>query len=332
MRSERLSLALDQGVLELPASGTLLVLRPRSDDDLSQLPTERVVVVTGFRPDADAFAARGYRVEPEVPPGPHAAALVCLPRARDQARALLAMASERVVPGGLVLVDGQKTDGIEAAHRELRAHGAEPGPALSKAHGKLFGFAAGVDLSGWQAVDQILEGGFVTRPGVFSADGVDRGSRLLAEVLPPKLHSRVADLGAGWGWLSSEILKRPGVDELHLIEAEAEALDCARRNIRDPRAQFHWADARSFKPAVPFGAVVCNPPFHTGREADPALGLAFLQAAAGMLTSSGTLWLVANRQLPYEPALQKLFKEVEPLGGDATFRLLRATRPVQVRP
>ena len=332
MRSDRLSLALSEGVVGLPSEGSLLVYRPRLGDDLSALPRERVVVVTGFKPDAEAFAAQGYRVEMEAPEGPHAAAIVCLPRARDLARAMLADASARVVPGGLIVVDGQKTDGIESALKELRGRGTETSPALSKAHGKLFTFAAGIELSDWAPRETEIEGGFITRPGVFSADAIDRGSKLLAAALPPKLHSRVADLGAGWGWLSAEILKRPGVEELHLIEAEAESLICAKRNITDPRAQFHWADVRNFKPAVPFGAVVCNPPFHTGRDADPSLGMAFLRAAAQMLTSSGTLWLVANRQLPYEPVLQQLFKEVEVIGGDSVFRLTRASRPMQARP
>ena len=331
MRSDRLTLALEAGLLPLPAEGRILVLRPRAGDDLSALPQGRVQVVTGFRPDADAFAALGYDVAQE-PQGRFAAALVCVPRARDHAHALLAQAAAAVMPGGAVLVDGQKTDGIESLWRDLRAAGAEPTPALSKAHGKIFAFAAGAALpAAWAAADRDI-GGFVTRPGVFSADGPDAGSALLAAALPARLPSRVADLGAGWGYLSRAILAREGVQECHLIEAEAEALACARLNIPDPRAQFHWADATRFRAPAPFGAVVCNPPFHTGRDADPTLGIAFLRAAAGMLTTSGTLWLVANRHLPYERVLAETFREVEDLPGTPVFRLYRASRPIPRRP
>ena len=331
MRSDRLSLALDTGLADLPADGRILVLRPRAGDDLSALPRDRVAVVTGFRPDADAFAAQGYPVTP-APEGRFAAALVCLPRARDMARALIAVADAAVMPGGPVLVDGQKTDGIESVWRDLRDAGAGPSAPLSKAHGKILAFAAGgADLSGWAGTERDI-GGFVTRPGVFSADGPDAGSALLADALPARLPARVADLGAGWGFLARAILSREGVAECHLIEAEAEALECARRNIPDPRAQFHWADATRFRPAAPFGAVVCNPPFHTARDPDPALGIAFLRAAAGMLTTSGTLWLVANRHLPYERVLADAFREVEELRGNPVFRLYRASRPVPRRP
>lgn len=327
MRSDRLTLALDSGAVELPPEGRILVLRPRAGDDLSALGRDRVQVVTGFRPDHDAFAAEGYAVA-QAADGAYAAALVCLPRSREQARALLAQAAAHVVPGGPVLVDGQKTDGVESVLRELRAAGAAPGPALSKAHGKIFAFAAGVDLPGWGAQPRDIGGGFVTRPGVFSADGPDAASVLLAGALPEKLGARVADLGAGWGWLARAVLARPGVAECHLIEAEADALDCARASIPDPRARFHWADATRFRPDRAFDTVVCNPPFHTTREAEPELGLAFLRAAAGMLTTSGTLWLVANRHLPYDPLLTELFREVEDKGGDSRFRLVRASRPI----
>lgn len=329
MRAERLQLALDSGAVVLPAAGSILVLRPREGDDLSPLSQVRLRVVTGFRPDHDAFAARGYQTAAEATGG-HAAALVCLPRSRDLARAMLAEAAAKVLPGGLILVDGQKTDGIDSALKDLRAAGADPGPALAKAHGKIFGFAAGIDLSGWAAQDREVAG-FVTRPGVFSADGPDAGSVLLAAALPERLPARVADLGAGWGYLARAILSRQGVTECHLIEAEAEALACARQNLPDPRARFQWADALRFRPEQPFGAVICNPPFHTGRAADPALGAGFLRAAAGMLTTSGTLWLVANRHLPYQPVLEALFKEVEEIGGSPAFRLWRAARPIQQR-
>lgn len=326
MRSTRLDLALDTGAITLPATGRIAVMRPRAGDDLSALPRDRVTVITGFRPDHDHFAARGLTCATALE-GDYTAALVCLPRAKAEGRAMLAAACAALPPGAPVIVDGQKTDGIDAMHKDLRARLAV-GPALSKAHGKIFALAAGPDLADWAAAPQVVNG-FTTLPGVFSADGPDRGSALLAAVLPAKFPSRVVDLGAGWGYLSHHILQRPGVKELHLVEAEKTALDCARINIRDARAHFHWADATSWQVPHLAGAVVCNPPFHTGREADPALGLAFIRAAARMLAPDGTLWLVANRHLPYDPALRATFRELEEIGGDGAFRLVRASYPAR---
>lgn len=327
MRSDRLTFALRDGVLSLPETGDILVLRPRGDDSLAMLPKARLTVVQGFRPDYDAIAARGYAVYPTVPkPKRFAAALVCVPRAKAEAQALIAEAVA-AAPNGLIVVDGQKTDGIDSLLRDLRARVTVSDP-VSKAHGKLFSFrAADETFTDWAGVPQVIEDGFQTRPGVFSADGPDAGSVLLAAALPPKLPARIVDLGAGWGYLSRAILARPGVKELHLVEAEAAALECARQNIPDPRAHFHWVDATSFKLDRGADAVVCNPPFHTSRTPDPALGVAFLQAAARLLAPHGTLWLVANRHLPYDRTLASLFREVEEIGTDARFRLTRAAKP-----
>lgn len=328
MRSARLDLALETGALILPAEGSVVVYRPREGDDLSSISIARARIVTGFRPDAEWFAARGYQ-SGEGPP--YAAAIVCLPRSREAARAAISRAMVEVVPGGPVAIDGQKTDGIDSLLKDCRAMGLAISGPLSKAHGKIFVLQAGADLPGWDARPRLIDGGFQTLPGIFSADAPDRGSALLAQALPEKLGSRVIDLGAGWGYLSRAVLTRTSVAELDVVEAEQDALDCAKANVEDARARFHWADARSFKPLRPAHAVVMNPPFHAGRDADPSLGLAFLRAAASVLVPDGTLWLVANRHLPYADTLKTLFRQVEDIGGDSAFRLTRASHPVRAR-
>lgn len=325
MSASRLTIALDGAV---PASGDILVIGARPGDDLSVLPRERVRIVQGFRPDHDAWVARGYRAAPDFADQPEAAAaIVFLPRARGAARDAVFQAAAHVVPGGPVWIDGQKTDGIDTMLKDLRAR-APVSPPVAKAHGKVFRFdrPASDVFADWRATDLSPAPGFVTRPGVFSADAVDRGSALLAATLPARLGRRVADFGAGWGWLSAQMLARGDIETLDLVEADHLALGCARRNIDDSRAVFHWADATRFRPAAPYDAIVTNPPFHTGRAAEPALGLAFIAAAAAVLAPAATLWLVANRHLPYEAALSQRFREVEEIGGDNGFKVLRAAR------
>ncbi|MGL5011776.1 MAG: class I SAM-dependent methyltransferase [Paracoccaceae bacterium] len=323
MRSARLEMAIETGALTLPEAGLIAVYAPQAGDDLSALPRDQVEVITGFRPDHDAFKAQGYSVR-HAGGGSYAAAIVCLPRAKAEARGLVAQAASEVNAGGLIAVDGQKTDGVDTMLKDLRAL-VPVSDALSKAHGKLFSFAAGGALAEWTAVPQMVEG-FQTFPGVFSADGPDAGSVLLAGVLPA-LKGKVADLGAGWGYLSRAILANEGVKSLDLVEADFTALICAEANVQDVRARFHWADARLWKPAQLLDHVVMNPPFHTGRSADPALGIAFLRAARRMLAPQGVLWLVANRTLPYDPVLRTLFREVQDIGGTAAYRLIRASLP-----
>ena len=327
MRSARLEMALENGAFVLPPDGDIVVLGPQVGDDLTMLPKARVVTLTGFKPDFDHFQRLGFRMETTGA----TAAVVCLPRAKAEALALIAQAFSLLPAGAPVLVDGQKTDGPETVLKLARAAAIPHGEVISKAHGKAYVLTAGPVPAGWAAKPQAVEGGFVTRPGVFSADGPDRGSVLLAAALPEKIKGHVADLGAGWGYLSRAILAHDGVKSLDLVEADRDALDCARENVTDPRAVFHWADATGFKPSRPWDVVVMNPPFHTSRAADPELGAAFIRAAHRGLLPSGSLWLVANRHLPYDRILTPLFRSVEEIGGDAAFRLIRAAFPLRSR-
>lgn len=325
MRQSRLTLALDAGAVSLPEEGRIAVFAPPAGADLSALPADRLQIIQGFKPDFDAWTTRGYEVR-VAPEGVFAAAVLFVPRAKDKARALLAEAVA-LAAGGPVIVDGAKTDGIDSLLKDCRKR-AEVGAPLSKAHGKIFSLSAEpAAFADWAGAPKTLPEGFRTRPGVFSADAVDRGSALLAGALP-RLKGRVADLGAGWGYLAARALAdNPGITELHLVEADHDALACARENVTDPRAKFHWADATQFSDGAPFDAVITNPPFHAGRAADPGLGQAFLSNAARILGRSGTLFAVANRHLPYERLLGDLFQEVAEIGGDSGFKVIRAARP-----
>lgn len=324
MLKTRLSLALSDGALALPQTGRVLIIGPTADHDLSALPKERVTLYCRQFTDYRHWQAKDYDTVSTFPDGPFAAALICVPRAKPLAQAWIE-AANTATSRGLVVVDGQKTDGIDSLFKALKKKAMMLG-SLSKAHGKLIWFEQ-ADTKDWTARDKVLDGMFTTRPGVFSADGIDKGSAVLSAAMPPDIKGRVADLGAGWGYLSHHILDRPGVTSLDLIEVDRVALDCAQLNITDARARFFWDDATDFKPDAPYDVVISNPPFHTGRAANLDLGRAFIRSAARMLKGSGRFVMVANRHLPYEDTLAEMFREVENLGGSPGFKLLSGAKP-----
>lgn len=327
MKASRISLILENGALTLPEAGQIAVYGAGADDDLRALPKERLEIIQGFKPDFDALEARGFQVAVAAN-GPYAAAIVMLDRSKAKTRMMIAEAVAKT-PNGLIIIDGLKTDGADGLYKECRKR-LTVSEAFSKAHGKLFWFTAEAAFDDWADKGPILVGdGFQTVAGVFSAEKFDRGSQALIAALPEKLPKRLADLGAGWGYLSRHILTREKIRELHIIEANYNALECARKNVTDERAHFHWADATRLTPAQPFDAIITNPPFHTTRKADADIGRAFISAAAGMLTPSGQLWLVANRHLPYERTLAETFRFVEEVAGDNSFKILRATKPLR---
>lgn len=319
----RLRTVLDDGLLTLPV-GPVHVMRPGADYDLSPLDAHELTLEHASYPIVSAYRDAGYDVVDE--PRGADVVVVVVPRDKALARDMVARAA---AAADLVIVDGYKTDGIDSIYKSARKALGNL-PTLTKDHGRIFWMQPGAAFADWLApAPAKRDHGYVTAVGIFSADKIDAGSALLAENLPPKLPARMADLGAGWGYLADAVLTRDGVKTLDLIEADKVALDCARQNVTDPRAVFHWADATDFKPAQAYDGIVMNPPFHQGRAADPALGRAFIAAAAKLLAPHGKLWMVANRHLPYEATLKDHFRNVDELNGNGAFKIFHATRPTR---
>ncbi len=260
--------------------------------------------------------------------GPFSLALLDITRDRDCNRGLIAEAWLATEPGGVLVLSGAKTDGIDALTKELRKI-VELDGVTAKSHGKVLWLTRTGDTPDiihiWRAKAQIKQNkdGFATAPGMFSHDHVDPGSKLLIDVLPPKLGAHVVDLGAGWGWLSAQLLARPNIERLDLVEASAASLKAAKANVQDQRARFIWTDAKSYVPEERLAdAVVMNPPFHVGRASEPSLGQAFITAATRCLKPNGALYLVANRHLPYEAAMQSGFRSTDRLADLNGFKVL----------
>ncbi len=168
--------------------------------------------------------------------------------------------------------------------------------------------------------------GLWSQPGLFSWDRLDPGSALLIETLPP-LAGKGGDFGCGIGVLAHAVLRSPKVKALTLIDIDSRAVEAARRNVDDPRAEIRWADLRAGTAGLAnLDFVVMNPPFHQGGIEDQGLGRGFVATAAKALRRGGVLWLTANRHLPYESVLKPLFARVETRAEGRGFKVLAAHR------
>lgn len=166
--------------------------------------------------------------------------------------------------------------------------------------------------------------GLWSQPGIFSWDRPDPGSLMLIRHLP-ELAGAGADLGCGVGLLALKALESPAVRHIALIDIDRRAVDAARRNVTDPRADFAWSDVRhgTFEN---LDFVIMNPPFHDGGAEDRSLGEAFIRRAAASLRPGGACWLVANRHLPYEAHLKALFSSARLIEQGDGFKIYEAHR------
>ncbi|TPI22616.1 class I SAM-dependent methyltransferase [Mesorhizobium sp. B4-1-1] len=289
-------------------------------------------LVQGFRPHFRTLQASGCAVTPRAEGTGFDLALVLAGRYRGQNELRIADAIERTVPGGLIAVAGGKEDGIDSLRKRINVLVPLEGH-LPKHHGVVFWFKrAGAETAATLRAgnpDLIIEGGFRTKPGMFSFDRIDAGSKLLAANLPDDLKGNVADFCAGWGYLAAEILLRPqGLTALDLYEADFEALEAARLNVHggaiEPR--FFWTDLLTEAVERRYDAIVMNPPFHRGRASEPEIGAGMIRAASKALRPGGRLFMVANRQLPYEHVLSAAFASHAEIARDGMFKVFSARR------
>jgi 16S rRNA (guanine1207-N2)-methyltransferase len=323
---------------QLAWSDDALFLRARAGATVPK-PAAGFVCQQSFKPDADALQRAGYRLVTEDQRDRYALVFVLPPRQRDEARAVFARAVHALKPGGRIVACASNDEGARSHEADMeKLVGAVN--TLSKNKCRVFwseplAAIPNVELAAaWRELDAarpIADGRFVSRPGVFAWDRIDIASQLLAEHLPVDLTGYAADLGAGFGYLSAELLTRcPNVKALDAYEADARALDLARINLAQfanrVALQFHWHDVTAGLPRK-YDVIVTNPPFHTQSRADrPDIGRRFIAVAAQSLNPGGRLWLVANRHLPYEETLDSNFGSVRIVTQAHGFKIVAAVK------
>lgn len=329
------------GLLDWPAEGGVLFLRARDGAVLHEQPRPGLVCEQEFKPAADVLTRAGLQtvaLESLDPAQRYALVLVLPPRQRQEARALLAQAVARCATGGRVLAAARNDEGARTGEDDL-ARLAGPVGNLSKRKCRVFwtaplqGPADAALWQEWTALDApraILDGCFTSQPGVFAWDRIDAASALLAAHLPADLRGHAADLGAGYGYLSTELLARcPQITAVDLYEAQSRALAMARINLKDARVPlaFHWHDVTAGLISR-YDTIISNPPFHAqSGEERPDIGRRFIAVAAQSLLPNGCFWMVANRHLPYEHELSQCFAQVRSVAQQGAFKVIEARQP-----
>ena len=336
-----LFLPFEQDILDRPdADQTYLACGLAADRQLDAEWKKALFCLQPWRPDWLALQKEGFHAEPRLPADRQFdGGLLLLGKHRGRNEAWFAELLEHVVPGGWIVVSGDKKLGIDS-FRKWVGNIAEVSDRLSKNHAVSFWLQRPADLDQEfiaalrpQSIEFANESGngFRTEPGMFSHGVIDKGSSMLVPHMEKLVFGRVADFGAGWGYLAAQSLKYADrLTSIDLFEADFEALEAARSNLERLGASvplsFNWFDITSEKLTGIYDTVIMNPPFHEARAADVTLGQAFIAAAALRLKPGGRLLMVANRQLPYEATLAANFRTVIPLQDAFGFKIIEARK------
>jgi 16S rRNA (guanine1207-N2)-methyltransferase len=172
----------------------------------------------------------------------------------------------------------------------------------------------------------------VNHAGVFCADRLDVGTRLLLAHLPQRSGpDRVVDLGCGNGVVGTAVaLANPAAEVLFTDEsyqAAASAEETFRLNAGpDAKAEFAVGDALNAVPPASVDLVLVNPPFHSHQATTDATARRMFGTARAALRPGGELWVVGNRHLGYHVRLRRLFGACDVVASTPKFVLLRSTK------
>ena len=166
---------------------------------------------------------------------------------------------------------------------------------------------------------------FTTDAGVFSRDGLDRGTEVLLDALP-ELSGRVLDLGCGWGAVGVALGAKYPALEIVMTDINQRAVDLARRNLaaNGVRAEVVQGDGFAAVEGA-FDAIITNPPIRAGK----AVIYGLFAQARDFLKPGGALYIVIRKQQGAPSALKylkELYGDAEVIDRGSGFHVIRARR------
>ena len=281
------------------------------------------------------------------------AILLFMPKAKEQARYLIAQVLPLLKAGGCFWLVGENNGGIKSADKLVKAAAEAQWPDggynLSKAdkakkstllrlglsEESASGTPGAFDPTPWEVHWQLPEKeGFpeeladlklTSLPGVFSHGRLDEGTALMLQNMPRIKQSkvrnrRVLDMGCGTGVIGLSLLKQHPELEVTFCDVNAMALEATRRSILANAMQGQvyasdmWSDITDR-----FDLIISNPPFHTGQKTDYELADRFIRQAKKHLKRSGELRIVANRFLKYPDIIEATFGHCERIAETGKF-------------
>lgn len=148
----------------------------------------------------------------------------------------------------------------------------------------------------------------VTSSGLFSPDGVDKGTAILLDGVPRPEGRRMLDIGCGWGPIALTMaLKAP--------EAEVLAIDVNERGIALTNENAERLGLRNVVAAAPddvdasleFDTIWSNPPIRIGKQELHSL----LHRWLPRLAVGGRAWLVVQKNLGADSLQRWLAEELQ---------------------
>jgi len=280
----------------------------------------------------------GLTAAPWPPSGPFDAALVRLPKARDEQAMTLHATASVLRAGARITLYGGNDEGIRGAAALLHEVAGAAETVAARGHGRVLAARHREDadrsrstLAAWRTVSRLEIAGtgqrdWVSYPGTFAAGRLDEGTALLLTVLPQLgTGAHVLDYGCGTGPVAAALLSVQPSRALDALDNDTLALHAVHENAPQARCILGTRIADAGKPV--YHAIVSNPPLHQGIAEDHAQLEGLIADAKSHLAPGGLLQLVVQRRVPLERLLASNFAKVDVVAENGRYRVWRAIRP-----
>lgn len=167
--------------------------------------------------------------------------------------------------------------------------------------------------------------------GVFSADRLDPGTKLLLLEMPDvgRDEKAILDLGCGWGAIACVVARRAPHAEMWAVDVNRRARDLTATNALTTGVTVNVAAPGDVPPSLRFDRILSNPPIRIGKQALHEL----LSDWLDRLTPTGRAHLVVQRHLGSDSLARWLSDRghrVERLTSRSGYRVLEVgSRDVQ---
>lgn len=175
-----------------------------------------------------------------------------------------------------------------------------------------------------------------TAAGIFSPDGIDKGTAvLLSEVPPPAQEGNLLDIGCGWGPIALSLALAAPSATVYAVDVNQRSLELTRENAAGlPVDNVLATTPDAVDPELRFQTIWSNPPIRVGKEILHEILLRWIPR----LAPGGTAWLVVQKNLGSDSLQSWLAREL-PAGFTVarhatakSFRVLRVDRSVDRAP
>lgn len=148
---------------------------------------------------------------------------------------------------------------------------------------------------------------FETKPGLFSKNEIDEGTRLLIETMEIQPNDSVLDIGCGYGPIGIVAASLASKGKVYMVDTDFRAVNYTKKNIqlnKVPNAEVRISDGLQEMKGKTLDVILSNPPTHLPKETF----IEFVESSKKQLRAGGKIYFVTEKRL--KPLLKREFERV----------------------